>query len=269
LNLDKLLNSNNLFERLDKLYPDASSKNKNKSDDGINYWKGKKIVSLAEWRKIANSNKAFQKGIEHQNTKEALQYFPDDYSRWPLFPLGVQEELIQEANKWYLHYIELMQHRKNPNYGKTKCSRCLLSTDREEAAIFIGINKVVARALSSSPSIYPCPIQNRFECPYDSKEKKEEEEEESKSIDVDQLFQLSEIAFLVELAFAAAEDKDTSKIQIKNVQDVYNALTDRETLDAILQQGLDEEHQKFKDEIVKFFMSIKDKVRMEDLTFYR
>jgi hypothetical protein len=264
LNLDKSINDNKLFERLDKLYPDTSSKDKN---DGINYWKGKKIVSLAEWRKIANSNKAFQKGIEYQNTKEALQYFPDDYSKW-LFPLGVQEELVKEANKWYLQYQELMQYRKNPNYGKTKCSSCLLSTDREEAAIFLGINKVIARALEDkdddSSSIYPCPIQNRFECPYDKKE----EEEEAKSIDVDQLFQLSEIAFLVELAFATAGEEDTSKIQIKNCQDLYHALTDRETFDKLLQQGLDEEHQKYKDKILEFFMAIKDKVRLEDLTFY-
>lgn len=48
---------------------------------------------------------------------------------------------------------------------------------------------------------------------------------------------------------------------------MYKALTDRETLDAILQQGLDEEHQKYKDKIVEFFMSIKDKVRIDDLTF--
>jgi hypothetical protein len=260
LNLDKLINSNKLSERLDKLSPDTTtSKNKN---DGINYWKGKKIVSLDEWRKIANSSQAFQKGVEYQNTKEALQYFPDDYTNW-LFPLGVQEELKEAANKWYLQYLELMQHRKNPNYGKTKCIRCLLSTDREEAAIYLGINKVVAKALLS-PSIYPCPIQNRFECPYDNNKEKEEDE---KSIDVNKLFQLSEIAFLVELAFGTAQ-KDTSKIQIKNRQDVYCALTDREMLDAILQQGLDEEHQKYKDKIVDLFMSIKDKVSMEELTFY-
>jgi hypothetical protein len=156
-----------------------------------------------------------------------------------------------------------MQYRKNPKYGKTKCFDCLLSTSREEAAIFIGINKVVARALSppspSHSSIYPCPIQDRFECPYDNnKEEEEEEEEGAKSIDVDQLFQLSEIAFLVEQAFAEAK-KDTSKIQIKNRRDVYNALTDRETFDRLLQQGLDEEHQKYKDMIVEFFMSIKTK----------
>jgi hypothetical protein len=169
LNLDKSIINNKLFERLDRLNPDISgSKNNN---DGINYWKGKKIVSLEEWRKIANSNKAFQKGIEYQNTKQALQYFPDDYSEW-LFPLGVQEELREEANKWYLQYLELMQYRKNPKYGKTKCFHCLLSRDREEAAIFLGINKVVARALEhDNNSIYPCPIQNRFECPYEIKDK--------------------------------------------------------------------------------------------------
>jgi len=100
-------------------------------------------------------------------------------------------------------------------------------------------------------------------------EKEEGEGEEVKSIiiDVDQLFQLSEIAFLVELAFATAE-KNTSKIQIKNVQDVYNALTDKETFDKLLQRGLDEEHQEYKDKIVQFFMSMKDKVRIEDLACY-
>jgi hypothetical protein len=143
-----------------------------------------------------------------------------------------------------------MQHEKNPKYGKTKCFNCLLSTDREEAAIFLGINKVVARALSSrSSSIYPCPIQNKFECPYYNN--KEKEKKAKPIIDVDQLFHLSGIAFLVELAFAAAE-KDTSRIKITNRQDVYNALTDRETLDTILQQGFDEEHQKYKDKIEGF-----------------
>jgi hypothetical protein len=145
-----------------------------------------------------------------QRTRQALQYFPDDYSKW-LFPLGVQDELIRETNKWYLRYLELMQFRKNPNYGKTKCIGCLLSTDVEEGGLSIGINKVVARALedNSSSSVYSCPIQNRFECPYDSNKK--EEDKEAKSIDIDQLFRLSEIVFLVELAFAEAE-KDTSKI---------------------------------------------------------
>jgi hypothetical protein len=35
-----------------------------------------------------------------------------------------------------------------------------------------------------------------------------------------------------------------------------------------MQQGLDENYQKYKEKIVELFMSIKDKVRIEDLTFY-
>jgi len=41
--------------------------------------------------------------------------------------------------------------------------------------------------------------------------------------------------------------------------------TDRETLDKIVEQGLDEENLMDKDHLVNFFMGIKDKVRIEDL----
>jgi hypothetical protein len=56
-------------------------------------------------------------------------------------------------------------------------------------------------------------------------------------------------------------------VPIRGVQDVYQALTDKETLDKILKQGLDEENQKNKDQLLSFFMSIKDDVRIDDL-FY-
>ena len=59
-----------------------------------------------------------------------------------------------------------------------------------------------------------------------------------------------------------------SKVPIRNVQDVYNALRDRDTFDKLLQQGLEKEYQQHKDQIVKFFMNIKDKIKKEDLTLY-
>jgi hypothetical protein len=46
------------------------------------------------------------------------------------------------------------------------------------------------------------------------------------------------MAFAVEIALAVAR-KDSSAIQIKNKQDLYQALTDREMFDMILQQGLE------------------------------
>ena len=60
-----------------------------------------------------------------------------------------------------------------------------------------------------------------------------------------------------------------SKVPIRNVQDVYNALADRETLDELLQQGLDnEEYQGHRAEIVNLFIGLKDKIKIEDLTLY-
>jgi hypothetical protein len=61
LKLDKLIKDSKLVERLDKLDPGNASGSKN---DGINYWKGKKIVSLDEWKKkFARSNKTYPMGI--------------------------------------------------------------------------------------------------------------------------------------------------------------------------------------------------------------
>ena len=52
------------------------------------------------------------------------------------------------------------------------------------------------------------------------------------------LFELGKMAFAVEIALAVAR-KDTSTIQIKNKQDLYQVLTNREMFDMVLEQGLD------------------------------
>ena len=65
------------------------------------------------------------------------------------------------------------------------------------------------------------------------------------------------------------EVKRLSKVSIRNVKDVYNALTDRENLNKVLEEGLDEEvYQSHRDELVNLFMRIKDKIKKEDLTLY-
>jgi hypothetical protein len=62
-----------------------------------------------------------------------------------------------------------------------------------------------------------------------------------------------------------AEVKKLSIVPIRSAQDIYHAFTHRETLDKVLEQGLDEDNLKYKVDILNFFMSIKDKVRIEDL----
>jgi hypothetical protein len=69
--LDKSVN--NLSQRLDKLYPDTNSN----SSDGVNYWKGRKIISIDKWLKITRANTI--SNSRNYNVKEGLQYFPDDY----------------------------------------------------------------------------------------------------------------------------------------------------------------------------------------------
>ncbi len=326
---------NNLSQRLNKLYPDTSS---NSSSDGINYWKGRKIVPLDKWLKITKANTISRR--ENYKIKEGLQYFPDDYFA-RMFPLGIPEDLKEEANKWYLDYLELMEYRRNPRIGRTKCFRCLLSPDMEESALFVGINKVLSRALkdrnnyniskkktgnsssddlptsystSTGTSVYPCKVLNRYACPYDNKSTLNND---AAICSVDYLFALYDLAFQVELAFSQAysmtksnetiyeadfeagkvkeiyanycgnlcsfsteyplEEKLSkevmrlSKFPIRNVQDVLNALTDRETLNKVLEQGLeDEEYQTHRAEIVNLFMGLKEKnkIKIEDLTVY-
>ena len=85
--------------------------------------------------------------------------------------------------------------------------------------------------------------------------------------DVDYLFHLSEIAFAVELALAKAQEED-SVFRIRNAADAYEALTNEETLEKVLHQGLKEEHMQYKDKIVELFTNMKDRIKAEDLTVY-
>lgn len=56
--------------------------------------------------------------------------------------------------------------------------------------------------------------------------------EDSNSYDVDYLFMLGAYCSRVELAIIKAT-KENSIVPIKNLEDVYNALTNRETLDKL------------------------------------
>jgi hypothetical protein len=238
LKLDKLINDSKLVERLDKLDPDNASGSKN---DGINYWKGKKIVSMAEWKKkIGRNDKPFQEGREDQRIKEALQYFPDDYEK-SLFTFVVPLELKEAGDKWYNQYLELMQFRNNLKCSRLLCFGCLLCPDKEKSGKLVGISRLIVKAIevdseeeeeeddnsnstTTTPPLYPCPVLNRFKCPYDRKDMKEkqkyqqhlvrneeevkEEKEDSNSYDVDYLFLLSDYSFRLESAFIKAKKKD-------------------------------------------------------------
>jgi hypothetical protein len=91
------------------------------------------------------------------------------------------------------------------------------------------------------------------------------------------------MAFAVEISLAVAR-KETSAIQIKNKQDLYQVLTDREMFDTLLEQGYNyvlsdtetfNDPSRFnqlqkdnRDKIADYFMSITDKIKLEELRFY-
>jgi hypothetical protein len=289
LNLEKSIDR--LTKKLNSLYPDENN-------NAPGYWKGRKIIPKDQWLEMGHS---ISKGNKKYSVRDALQCFPDSYIEH-VFLFGIPEHLKATADKWHSYYIELLEHKKDPGYGSTKCRDCLLCPHRDKF-VPIGIHKVIARGLEPEKKdgeeyipIYPCPVINRYECPYEK--------------DVDYLFVIQEIARAVERAFLKAYERtksndtvydtdfetgevneiitlyngsshswDTkypieeklpgverlSTVQIRNVDDIYAALKDGDTLAKVLEQGLEEQYLSRKELIVKKFMNWRDKIKKEDL----
>jgi hypothetical protein len=126
LNLDKSISDlSKRIERLDSL---------NRDSNDSNHWRGKEIIPLNTW-------------IQLKGTPYALQYFPGDFDNIQTFLTeGDLKESDDETRKWYSDYLDLMEHKRNPNYGRAQCFHCLLSPEGDDP-IFIGINRLVAKGL--------------------------------------------------------------------------------------------------------------------------
>ena len=100
------------LEEIEARYVTYNTLNRN---DGVNYWRGKKIISLNDWAELLNVSEVLTKGsLRYQYTKQALEFFPNDYSWWLTFPNGVEAEFKEEAYRWKIDYMQLMKHRNNP-----------------------------------------------------------------------------------------------------------------------------------------------------------
>jgi hypothetical protein len=263
LNLERSIDS--LVKRFDKLYPAIGFSNKT----GLRQWKNKPIIPLDDW-------------IKFRDTPYALDYFPDDFDQSLTYipEDELKERKCEDVRKWDSDYQELMEYTKNPNYGRLKCFHCLLSPDGDDP-IFIGIHKLVAKGLNNGRLEkdmihYPCQVINRFQCPYESTNMEEDDYTNSK-INVDGLFRLHRMAFVVEIALAKARKSD-SEVQLKHKQDLVHALTERDIFAKVLKQVADTLKSteylreisggKDIDTFVDYFMEIKDKINVEELRFY-
>ncbi len=153
-------------------------------------------------------------------------------------------------------------------------------------------------------TLFPCIVVNRFACPYEKDKRKDKKFDVDDLFALERIASVVESAFFTaysmsksnEIVYEAdfkkdvvkeirtlygggpwawdieypleeklAEVKRLSIIPIRNVNDVHEILTDGEKLGKILEQGLDEQYIKYKEEFVKFLESIKQNVKIEDL----
>ena len=298
MNLDKTIQE--LTNRLDEVHPYSSHlydhQNRN---DGINYWKGKKIISAKKWNELYEKNSTYTDNYRITLiSREPLQYFPDDYNS---LISGIEikdEKLREEIQKWNTDYYKLLEYRKNPTLGRMKCSKCLLSGSNDDP-IFIGIEKVFARIVmkdcnnndtvndnSSLNITYHCNVMNIFSCPFQSKEEscnnnRDEKEQSEYPYKREVLFALHQVSFAIEQAITTFFEitknneiiyevdflndrvqevhtkyngeperwgwnddvngqlykvKPISNIVIRDEQDVYDILTNREKFELLLQE---------------------------------
>ncbi len=204
MNLDKTIKE--LTNRLDIVSPDSSSTSNDIRNDGINYWKGKKIISAKKWNEIYEKNSVYADRYKIiLISREPLQYFPDEYNG---SISSFKEELKEDTQKWNNDYYELLEYRKNPTLGRNKCSQCIFSTDLDDP-LFVGIEKVIARIVSNhckNNSIsdvdndflisYPCRVMNFFQCPFESNNNNQYPYTKAK------LFALQRVAFAIEQAIS-------------------------------------------------------------------
>ena len=310
MNIDKTIKE--LTNRLDEIHPysvSSSISNDQNRNDGINYWKGKKIISAKAW------NDLYQKSSTYTDTyttiltsRKPLQYFPDDYNG-SISVIGLKDEkLKEEIQKWNTDYYELLEYRKNPTLGRMKCTKCLLSGSNDDP-IFVGIEKVFARIVSNQCNknntvnnhsdgiiTYHCNIMNIFSCPFESKEEYHNNSIDGKDEKArypykrEDLFTLHQISFAIEQAISTFSEitKDNeiiyevdfendrvqeihtkyngepeswgwqenvkeqlSKVKpisniviIRDEQDIYDILTNREKLETLIEEYENNHHSK-------------------------
>lgn len=81
--------------------------------DGGERWKGKRIVSEAEWLENTNVGVAFQNGKgDLFNLEYALSHFPDPVGAQftPMFVGMASQAVYNQVQQWHKDWAELIEH---------------------------------------------------------------------------------------------------------------------------------------------------------------
>lgn len=140
---------NRLNKRLEEKYPLEIIPADNQQE-GINTWKGKRIIPVDQWAKITA---ILEKDKVIFDLRKGFDYFPDSTCE-VIFQLGVEgsEEYYKEIpkkefEKWFNDYLDLLSFKKNTELGKMICKNCLLSPHKDRSGLLIGVHKLVTKIL--------------------------------------------------------------------------------------------------------------------------
>lgn len=226
-----------------------------------------------------------------------MDFFPNEYHEYPFLGLAVPDNIREDANAWYKNYIELMDYTKNSEYGKRKCRDCLLNPNHDGS--YFGLYKFIANALEITK--YPCQLVNFYTCPYEDDKRDLFELNQiveiigrtlSKTLNI----KGTRIIYKIDFETNKVQEIDTflcgepyaenlpggkpiehrlkeiserieklSILPMRNLDDIFELLTNKEKLDIVLEIGLDKKYLQYKDKLVEFFISIKSNARKQDL----
>src|SRR5689334_11012832 len=83
-------------------------------------WRDKKLVSVMKWELMKKKKSA---------QYEMLQCIPDGIVDHLFNPVR-DGELEEKRNEWYKVYVEFLEEREFPEYGRSKCAGCILNPNR-------------------------------------------------------------------------------------------------------------------------------------------
>jgi hypothetical protein len=299
-------------KKLDDLHDKVDNLSEVKKLAKSQTWRGKPIIPLDRWELMLRTN-----------ARQALECIPDGYTEITskkLFNLKMNDEINQtQIEIWREDFSSYLEHIGNRIRGRELCNGCLLYKADDP----FGLRKIFADALNSENSIeviqssmekmdtdilprkhhdvnefYPCPVRNRFDCPYKSSKTSYNDEglislgKKLDSVEAALFFALeltNEIEEEEKSRYKVDFDKDIvsigpdfdmidtikdlpipKQITVCQIAEIYQVLTNPDFLEKLLSQYFAYENPDYnlkhiRKELVKCVMKYKDKIKIEEL----
>jgi hypothetical protein len=197
------------------------------------YWRRRKKVSEREWRALV-----------HSGREDVFRFMPNKFVYTPFFMYSKLDNNSKQLKSWVKDYFEYLLQTQDADYGEQLCGKCILRPKYVHIAYdnvdSLEIKDVAAKEfirqvklpLAEEKIMYPCPVANRFNCPFKDAEKWNDKMLIVTGAIIDYLCEAIHYAgYLYENTFYLHFDKD----QIT----AYNYFTGKEEILAPIQKGIE------------------------------